>query len=67
MRRLKAAADSRRPLTMPALQQFVNEIVASNDSRWAWENYKRVVLSLQRKFGCRALLEVGGAENAPNY
>lgn len=52
---------------MPALQQFVNEIVASNDSRWAWENYKRVVLSLQRKFGCRALLEVGGAENAPNY
>src|SRR6204780_5908067 len=45
---------------MPALKQFVNETVASNDSLWAWHNYKAVVLSLQKKFGCRALLEVGG-------
>jgi SAM-dependent methyltransferase len=42
------------------LNRFVKEIVASNDSLWAWDNYKPVVLSLQKKFGCRSLLEVGG-------
>src|SRR5258708_39176788 len=33
-----------------ALQKFVKEIVVSNDSAWAWKNYKSVVLSLQREF-----------------
>jgi len=45
---------------MSGLKQFVAQTVASNHSLWAWENYKAVVLSLQREYACESLLEVGG-------
>src|ERR1700689_2477205 len=47
-------------MTMSGLKQFVAQTVASNHSLWAWENYKAVVLSLQREYACESLLEVGG-------
>jgi SAM-dependent methyltransferase len=48
---------------MNVLQEFVQDTVVSNDAHWAWQNYKAVVLSLQRRFGCRSLLEVGGGRS----
>jgi SAM-dependent methyltransferase len=47
----------------PALQEFVQKTVSSNDAHWAWQNYKAVVLSLQRQFRCRSLMEVGGGRS----
>lgn len=46
-----------------ALQKFVKDVVVSNESDWAWKNYKSVVLSLQREFDCRSLMEVGGGRS----
>jgi SAM-dependent methyltransferase len=45
------------------LQKFVDGIVVSNDSGWAWKNYKSVVLSLQREFDCKSLIEIGGGRS----
>jgi SAM-dependent methyltransferase len=50
----------RELMTLSGLKQFVAQTVASNHSLWAWENYKAVVLSLQREYACESLLEVGG-------
>jgi SAM-dependent methyltransferase len=46
-----------------ALQKFVKDIVVSNNSEWAWKNYKSVVLSLQREFDCKSLIEIGGGRS----
>jgi SAM-dependent methyltransferase len=71
IRALRAALDSSDAIKVPqgvgaevsALQKFVEDIVVSNDSTWAWENYKSVVLSLQRKFDCKSLIEIGGGRS----
>jgi hypothetical protein len=51
---------------MAALQQVVKEIVASNDSLWAWENYKRVVLFAAEGIRMRSAVGSRGGENSPN-
>jgi len=43
---------------MSVLQQFVDNAIESNKFQWAWDNYKSVVLGLQREFGCKSLMEV---------
>jgi SAM-dependent methyltransferase len=50
--------------TVPnSLEQFAKDTVASNDASWAWQNYKTVVLSLQRRFNCKSLMEIGGGRS----
>jgi SAM-dependent methyltransferase len=48
---------------MSLLQQFVDNAIVSTKFQWAWDNYKSVVLELQRQFGCKALMEVGGGRS----
>jgi len=48
---------------MSVLQQFVDNAIESNKFQWAWDNYKSVVLGLQREFGCKSLMEVGGGRS----
>jgi SAM-dependent methyltransferase len=48
---------------LAALRDFVKHVVVSNDSDWAWKNYKSVVLALQREFDSRSLMEVGGGRS----
>jgi len=45
------------------LGKFVNKTVLSNDFQWAWQNYKQVVLTLQKEFGCKSLMEIGGGRS----
>jgi SAM-dependent methyltransferase len=45
------------------LESFVAENIVSNDSHWAWQSYKSLVLRLQEAFGCRSLLEVGAGRS----
>jgi SAM-dependent methyltransferase len=52
----KVSADS-------VITKFVNKTVLSNDSHWAWQNYKQVVLALQKEFCCKSLMEVGGGRS----
>jgi SAM-dependent methyltransferase len=48
---------------MSTLQHFVKSTILSNHFQWAWDNYKSVVLSLQRQFDCKSLMEVGGGRS----
>jgi SAM-dependent methyltransferase len=48
---------------MSVLQQFVDNAIESNTFQWAWDNYKSVVLRLQRQFSCKSLMEVGGGRS----
>ncbi len=48
---------------MSVLQQFVDNAIESNKFQWAWDNYKSVVLGIQRQFGCKSLMEVGGGRS----
>ena len=53
------------------LESFAARTIASNDSHWAWQNYKAVVLGLQATFHCESLMEVGAGRfpllNLPEY
>jgi SAM-dependent methyltransferase len=61
--RARKFASSKATSNMTSLQQFVTDTIVSNDFEWAWENYKSVVLSLQRRFKFESLMEVGGGRS----